>query len=191
MTIVYSICAAIGATILVCQFALTLFGFGDADDIETGDGADLDAAGYHPDSTWLFGVISFRTIVAALAFFGLAGLASDAAGLELLPSLMISLAAGVAAMYGVHSLMRLLHHLRAEGTADIHRAVGQTGAVYLRIPADGEGNGKVTVTVQGRSVELLARSEGEALPTGARVVVTRVLDGETVEVVPAREVETA
>ena len=32
-------------------------------------------------STWMFGVISFRTVVAALTFFGLAGLAHRSAGL--------------------------------------------------------------------------------------------------------------
>ena len=33
----------------------------------------------HHGSTWLFGVLSFRTITAALAFFGLAGLAAQSA----------------------------------------------------------------------------------------------------------------
>ena len=32
-----------------------------------------DADYQHPDSTWLFGILSFRTLIAAAAFFGVAG----------------------------------------------------------------------------------------------------------------------
>ena len=83
MTTIYLFTALIGGTVLVCQFVLTLIGLGDtgfdlADDVP--DSADVDLAeagdfeGGGDDashgSTWLFGVISFRTLVAAFTFFG-------------------------------------------------------------------------------------------------------------------------
>ena len=93
-TFLFILCAVLGGTILVCQFVLTLVGFGhDVGDLghdgsvdvhtdvhmdaHTGD--DHSQSPQH-DSSWLFGVISFRTLVAAAAFFGLAGLASESAG---------------------------------------------------------------------------------------------------------------
>ena len=78
--------------------------------------------------------LSFRTIVAALAFFGLAGLAAQSAEASTPMTLGIALAAGLAAMYAVYGMMQLMYSLRAEGTVHIQRAVGREGTVYLRIP---------------------------------------------------------
>jgi hypothetical protein len=102
----------------------------------------------------------------------------------------IALAAGWAAMYGVHWLMKSLYKLRAEGTAHIEYSVGKVGAVYLRIPAHREGSGKVTLTLQNRTMEYLAVTAGDAIPTGATIVVTGVVGADTVEVEPVQPVET-
>ncbi len=83
----FVVCAAIGGTLLLCQLVLTLMGLGgDAFDLDVDSdvGADVDMdvdmdvdadageSGHH-GSSWIFGVISFRSVVAALTFFGLAG----------------------------------------------------------------------------------------------------------------------
>jgi membrane protein implicated in regulation of membrane protease activity len=200
MWYVYGACAVFGGTIMVCQFLLTLLGMGDADHGGVGGHADAGHAGghdvhadhghdthhdHHVSSNWLFGVITFRTVVAALAFFGLAGLAGQSAEYQPFTTLAIALASGVAAMYFVHWMMQSMHRLREDATVRITAAVGQTGAVYLRIPGQRAGAGKVTVTVQGRSMEFQAMTSHDALPNGARVVVTGVLDRETLEVAPA------
>jgi hypothetical protein len=197
MTVFYSLCAVIGCTVLVCQFVLTLTGASDADDFETGDGGhdggghDTDhyAAGpTHGDATqthgsnWFFGVLTLRTITSALSFFGLTGLAMNASGVEQLPGLAVASGAGVAALYLVHWMMRSLSHLRAEGTVRIRDAVGAVGSVYIRIPGGNAGPGKVQVMLQGRTVELTAMTDDGPLPTGARIVVTKVLGPDAVEV---------
>ena len=210
---VYGICAIIGGTVMVCQFLMTLLGLAHADHGDLGGHADFDAghgdvgghdfdAGHdvgadhdfaddHVSSTWLFGVISFRTVVSALAFFGLAGLAADAAELQLVTTFAIALSSGVAAMYLVHWMMQSLYRLREDGTVRIQSAVGKTAAVYLRIPGAKAGVGKVTVSVQGRSMEYPAMTSQNALPTGARVVVTDVIDRNTLEVESVDEAEPA
>jgi hypothetical protein len=205
MWYVYAICAAIGATILVCQFAMTLLGMGsDHGDFGGGDGHfelghggaghDVHAGDHghdhgdqHVSSNWLFGVITFRTIVAALAFFGLVGLAGFSSQLGPLPTLAAALAAGVAAMFLVHWMMQGLHRLAEDPTVRIQGAVGRTGSVYLRIPGRKAGSGKVTIVVHGQSMEFQAMTPHEAIPTGARIRVVAVLDRETVEVEPLRE----
>jgi membrane protein implicated in regulation of membrane protease activity len=208
MSYVYGTCAIIGGTVMVCQFLLTLVGLGH--DVHDGGGGDVghDFAGdhgggdaghdashegvhddHHADSTWLFGVITFRTMVAALAFFGLAGLAADSAGASPPVTIGIALVAGLAAMYGVHSMMQFLRKMREEGTVRIASAVGCTGTVYLRVPGQKTGAGKVTVDIRGREVEYEAMTAGEELPTGARVVVIDVLGPDTVEVAQESQVE--
>ena len=202
----FLICAVFGGTIMVCQFALTLLGISDIDDLDLPDApADADVSafdghvdaadghaaghdGHHHGTNWLFGVISFRTVVAALAFFGLSGMAARSAGLrpEWVP-LVIALAAGWTAMYAVHWLMRTLFRMRSEGTARIEYSVGKVGAVYLRVPASRAGTGKITLNLQNRTMEYLAVTAAEAIPTGANIVVVGVVGPDTVEVELAPE----
>lgn len=192
MYMLYLICAVIGGTVMVCQFVLTLMGMADVDDF-SGDVADdlpsssdgTDGAEHHHGSTWLFGVVTFRTIVTALAFFGLAGLAGSSATWEPLPTLVVAIVAGLAAMYGVHWLMQAISRLKAEGTARIQHAMGRHGTVYLRVPPQRTGAGKVTVNLRDRTMEYQAVTAADELPTGARVIVTGIIGHDTVEVAQA------
>ena len=82
-------------------------------------------------------------------------------------------------------LMRSLARLGSSGTLDLRNAVGAPAAVYLRIPARGQGAGKVTVDVQGRSIQVDALTDGEELPTGARVQVVALVGEDALKVIPA------
>jgi hypothetical protein len=207
----FIICAAVGGTILVCQFVMTLIGLGGHAfdmDISTDVGHDF-GGGFHADagvhvdhgdatdhtsdadqtnqaaqhgSTWLFGILSFRTVIAALAFFGLAGLAARTADASTPTVLMVSVGAGLIAMFAVYWMMRALQTLRAEGTVRILGSIGQHGNVYLRVPANRSGNGKIQFNLQNRTMEYLAITSGPELPTGAKVVVVGVVNPTTLEV---------
>jgi hypothetical protein len=194
---VYLICALVGGTLLACQFLLGLVGIGDhhdagvdhdVHDLGGHDGHDAHGAhGAHDGHTsWFVSALTFRSVVAALTFFGLAGLSASANfNLEPPVSLAVALAAGAGALFAVAYLMRTLHRLKSDGTVRIERAVGQTGTVYLTIPGRKAGLGKVTLTLQNRTVEYQALTPHQPLPTGSKVVVTAVLGTDTVEVVPA------
>jgi hypothetical protein len=193
---VYLFCALAGGTLLVFQVLLALVGlgehhgFGAEHDFSAGHevGADHDVSHEvnHDHASSLFvGLLTFRTVVAALTFFGLAGLAAHAHNPdEPAITLGIALAAGAGALLLVASMMKALNRLRADGTERIDRAVGRCGTVYLTIPARKEGAGKVTMSVQNRTVEYRAVTPEESLPTGARVRVVSVVGPGTVEVVP-------
>lgn len=203
MTMLFGITAIIGMTLLLCQFVLTLIGFGGSDF----DGSDVDVShdmggsfhggnhgghnGHgHADHgpNWFFGVITFRTLTAALAFFGLAGLALQAAGVSVLTTFAGAFVAGLGAMYLLKWLMQSLAALRSDGTVRIDRAVGAVGTVYLTIPGHNKGLGKVTLNLQSRAVEVEARTAADGIPTGAKVKVVRV-EGEIVDVIPANSAE--
>ncbi len=209
MTTVFLVCAAIGGAILLAQLALMFAGFagegvdadfhGDVSDgldvPDTADVPDLDlgAGGAgdigHPETVSIFGVLSFRTIVAALTFFGLAGLAAQSAELSVPLTVVIAVGAGVAAMYGVYWLMQALQKLQSEGTARIERAVGRPATVYIPVPEHNSGAGKIQMNLQNRTMEYLAVTAGHRLGSGAKVVVTRVISSDTVEVEPVLENE--
>ena len=196
MTMVFLFCAVIGGTICVFQFAMALIGIG-ADEMDLGDLGDVDFdAEFDVDavgdsqgevldhgSTGFFSVLSFRTVVAAMAFFGLTGMAATSGGLTQpiwLP-LVIAVVAGVAAMYGVHWLMRTFYRLGHDGTVRMGRSVGARGTVYIPIPPQGEGIGKVQLQLQGRIVECQATTtESNRLATGTKVQVVSMVGPSTV-----------
>jgi hypothetical protein len=85
-------------------------------------------------------------------------------------------------MYAVHWLMQQLFRLRSDGTVRLSRAVGMTSQVYVRIPAAGQGVGKIVLTLQNRTVELDAVSDGAEIPAGTQVVVQRLVGAELAQV---------
>ncbi len=190
---VFLVCGTVGGTFLVFQFVMAMIGVG-------GDELDFDGGGDIPDdfsgeafsetgdvidhgSTLAFQVLSFKSIVAALTFFGLAGIAATQSELEPLLTLAIAIFSGAVAMYVVALLMNSLHKLNHDGTVHIQNAIGRTGAVYIPIPGERSGAGKIQIKVQNRLVEFAAvTAEPTKLSTGARVVVVDVVDSNTLEV---------
>lgn len=197
MSTIFLICAIVGGTVLVCQFVLTLIGLGgdgfdldvDVPDDVTADVGDADIPDdHHVNSSWLFGIISFRTVVAALTFFGLVGKAVES-GVESVPlQILLASAAGGAAMLGVHYLFQLFTKLGHNPTMRIRNAVGRTGTVYVPIAGNKEAAGKIQLKVQERLIEFPAMTTAsEKLPTGARVRVVGLLSQGTLEVEPLVE----
>lgn len=189
MVTIYTVCAVIGGVILVMQMILTLLGLstdhdlgfdGAGDDALAGD-AQVDLADHH-GSSHFFGVLSFRSLMAALAFFGLGGLWALQEGLGSYSSFVAAVAAATAAMFAVAWMMRLLASLVYEGTVRMENAIGQMGTVYLAIPGHNEGAGKVTVTVQSQSLEFDAVTSRDAIPTGATITVVGLAGPNTLEV---------
>jgi hypothetical protein len=194
----YLICAVLGGTVMIVQFVLTLIGLGGDHDA-SGDGHDVGAGDHdtggdhhghgHDDthgSSWFFGVLTLRSMTAALAFFGLVGMGAYKSEIDEPLRFVLALIAGVAAMFLVAWVMRSLARLRSEGTVRIDRAIGSTATVYLTIPASKTGAGKVTVNVQNRLMEYQAvTAQSMELATGTKVVVVSVAGPETLEVASA------
>jgi hypothetical protein len=85
--------------------------------------------------------------------------------------------------------MRLIIKLNLDGTVRIERSVGARGTVYLPIPAEKAGAGKVLVSVHHRTIEYKAITSQQLLPTGAKIVVVGVVAPDTVEVAPTNDSE--
>jgi membrane protein implicated in regulation of membrane protease activity len=200
----FLICAVVGGTVLICQFVLTLVGLGGdhvgidggGHDFQGDVGHDVHAGGAHGaesaghdaasnhGSSWLFAVISFRTLVAAATFFGLAGLAANSAGQGVGVQLLLGAVAGVAAMDGVHWMVRTMGTLGEDGTVRVSHALGMEGTVYIPIPAAKAQAGKIQLKLQNRLVEYEAVTSGpQKLATGTKVRVVGITGG-TLEVEP-------
>jgi len=187
----YLICAGAGGALIVCQFLAALFGLvGDHDtDTHTGD-ADHDVHDTHHEtqhdqdhaSNWFLGLLTFRSVAAAVTFFGLGGMTATYYGATPVGSFTTAIVAGIGALYLVASLMKAMAKLKADGSVRMERAIGQVGRVYLTIPAKRAGQGKVTLNVQNRTVECQALSSEGELSTGTAVKVIALIGPNLVEV---------
>jgi hypothetical protein len=189
MESLYLFCAAAAGGILMMQFVFGLLGMGHHVDFHDGsadlhldhaDGIDGDHDLDHGDAdhadhdgTWFVGILSFRAIVSAVMMFGLAGMSAQKM-YEPPTSLAIALACGIGVLFGVAYLLKTLYGFASDGTVRDLDAIGTTGSVYLTIPANNQGKGKVTVVVKGRTMEYEALTEGESLPTGTPILVVDV-----------------
>jgi hypothetical protein len=195
----YIVCAGIGGTLLVCQFLMGLLGWGGHHELggdhdistdhdvghEAGHADGHTEHGHESSHAWFIGVLTFRTLAAAVTFFGLGGwFATKQEQFEGLRSLLPAAVAGGAALFAVAWLMKSLARLHAEGNVKIDRSIGKTGTVYLPVPGQNAGVGKVHLNLQNRTVEYQAVTSKEQLPTGAKIVVVGVVSSDTVEVAP-------
>lgn len=178
----FQVCAALGGGVLVLQLLAQLVGAGDVDDFDV-DGTDLDAG--DGDFQWL----SLRAIASFFAIFGLVGWWGTAEEWGMARTLAIAGSAGFAVMLVVAYLLSLQRKLHSEGNVDPARVVGTVARVYLKIPAAREGVGKITVSVQSRSMEYAAQTAGSELPTGAQVRVVKMVGPNSFEVEALEAIE--
>ncbi|MFT5289339.1 MAG: hypothetical protein ACI8QS_000747 [Planctomycetota bacterium] len=175
----YLACAIAGGTVILSQLGLNLFGLGgdgdvdpdvDVDDIDGGEGMHF---------------LSVRALSAFLIFFGLVGNAGVQEGWSTPVHTLTAFGAGSSVMVMVAFIMRFFIRMQSSGTIDAHGAVGMTAQVYLRIPAERSGKGKIQVMLQGRTAEFQAVTTGEAIPTGAACVIQKQVTSDTFEVLLA------
>lgn len=195
-------CAAIPATILlVLQTLLLLFGLGghSADQGETIDHSalpghgtegemgldsadhDHDAA-HHGDGVRLF---TIRGLVAFFAVGGWLGIALADTQINTALTIVIAVAGGFAALVFVALIIKWSLNLQENGTLSLQNTIGRQASVYITIPPDLSGTGKVMVTVQDQLRELEAMTDSrQPLATGSQVKITGVIQGGILQVQP-------
>jgi len=154
-----------GTVIFVFQIILLLiFGVGSDTDVDADlNGIDGDM---HPDTDiGDFRIISFRTIVAFITFFGWGGIIYGKGGWG---SFIVALTCGISMMFITAILIFYVLKLQQSGNIYANDIIGKTGTVYLKIPAGKNEHGKVTVFTGAGTREVLAISE-EEIPNGATV----------------------
>ena len=176
--------AIFASLIFLIQMVMTFIGIGDADAgdadfdlVGDADGGTLDAGG----TLQLFSV---RNIVNFLLGVGWGGVcwAPSIANTTLLG--LAALLTGVAFVAVFALVYRQMMHLEHDGAFRIEDCVGKVADVYLRIPGQRKGEGKIQFSFQGSVQELAAITDGEQIPSGSKVRVLEVVGGHTLLVGP-------
>ena len=76
-------------------------------------------------------------------------------------------------------LFRQMRRLEHDGTFRIEDALGKVADVYLRIPGERMGEGKIQFSFEGSVQELPAITDGPGIATGQKVRVVEVIGGHT------------
>lgn len=169
---VYALIAIPSTLILLLQTVMLFLGLGadeDGIDLTGNDIPDTPGDG-GADGLTLFSV---RGIMAMLCIGGWSGLALYASGVSRPLTIVLSFLCGAAALFAIAYMMKAAMKLQSSGNIDLGHAIGKTGRVYIPIPANSTGSGKITLTVQERFIE------AEAVTTAERKLAT----GEPVRVV--------
>ena len=94
--------------------------------------------------------------------------------------LLVSVFVGVALVTMVMYLFKWLSSMQQAGNINVYKsAIGCEGTVYLSIPGERAGEGKVQITINNAVREYTAVTDGDAIRTGAQIKVVEVLDSET------------
>jgi hypothetical protein len=172
----YMACAAAGGAVLIGQTGLNLFGLGGDTDIDP----DMDVDSLEGGDSLSF--LSVRALAGFLTFFGLVGWMGTNKEWGTVVTSLAAFASGSTVMVFVALMMRFFQRLSSSGTLKPEHAVGSSATVYLRIPGEKSGRGKITVLVGGRSLEFEAVTSGPELPTGSECTITRMITENTFEV---------
>lgn len=184
---IFALIAVPSTLVLVVQTILLLVGIGgddlDADGVDiTGNGIGDTPGDGGADGLALF---SLRGIMAMAAVGGWSGLVMYEAGINLTVTVVLAAAFGFMALVGIAYLMKLAARLQQDGTLDLGYAIGKVGTVYIPIPAEMKGSGKISLTMQERFIEVDAMTTcGRKLTTGESVRVTATNENGMVVVEP-------
>ncbi len=148
--------AIISSSLLGLLVLLNLFGF-DVDEIE------IDGLG---------DAFSFNALIAFFCIAGWTGyLAHDMTDMGSTLILGTSVAVGIVFYIVSIYFLDKLKGIETKGNVRIEGAIGQTGTVYLTIPANQQGDGQIQITIQGGLRTYYAQTKGDAIPTGEQVLV--------------------
>ncbi len=173
--------AIFASGVFLIQMVLTFIGLGDADgaDADVDFGADGDASGDTLDTGGAIQLFTVRNVINFLLGVGWGGVCFWSSIQSPLLLCLVALLTGCIFVALFIVLFKQFMKLSHDGSFHIEECVGQVADVYLRIPAHRSGEGKIQFSFQGSVQELAALTDGELIPSGAKVRVLQVIGSGT------------
>ena len=168
--------------IFVIQTVMTFIGADAGGDFDADAGGGLDVNMDDAASAMGTGMnlLTFRNLINFLLGFGwtfiLLQKSISSTGVLLVISVLVGLALVAIVMY----MFKWLSGMQQSGTIDVYKAaVGCQGKVYLTIPGERAGEGKVQITINNSVREYAAVTDGPTLKTGQRIRVVEAVSSNT------------
>lgn len=171
-------CIAIASSLIfIIETVLTFIGA----DVEMDMDTDFDIAdgGFEGDPS--MNLYTFRNLVNFLLGMSWTAILLNEQMKSKALLMLIAFAVGAAIVFAVMMMFKGLSKMQQSGNIDVFKsAVGCNGKVYLTIPGERKGSGKVQININNsvREYDALTDSEDD-LKTGTSITVTEVLDAST------------
>ena len=172
--------------IFVIQTIMTFVGADMGGDMDFDTSVDADMSGVDADAgTGGMNLYTFRNFVNFFLGFGWSAILLSGSirskGLLMLLSIIVGVILVALVMY----MFKWLYSMQQSGNINVYNsAVGCNGTVYLKIPAERSGEGKVQITIQNAVREYNALTDGDTLLTGTPIKVIEVINQSTLLVEP-------
>ncbi|MDR2626906.1 MAG: serine protease [Dysgonamonadaceae bacterium] len=172
---VYWIIAGIASLIFLIQMLMTFVGMDGSDGLDAGgmDGGDMPNDGPFP-------FFSLRNLVNFFLGFGWGGVCFYHTFSSQIGIAACALLTGIAFVLLFFFLIRQFMKLNQDNTFKISDTLHHSADVYLFIPGEKSGKGKIQISIKGSVHEIDAMTSGEKIPTGTKAYVTAIIDNQTV-----------
>ncbi len=158
------IVAIVSSIIFLIQTLMTFIG-SDASD---GVNADFDGNLDHADAP--FQLFSLRNLINFLLGFGWTGVTLYESFNNKMFLMALAVVVGIAFVVLFFFIIKQILKLTEDNTFNINSLVGKTGEVYINIPPNMSGSGKVQISVNGSNHELTAMTNAENPITSSSIV---------------------
>lgn len=154
--------------IFTIQTILTFIGIDSADGID----ADFDGNLDHPDAP--FQLFSFRNLINFLLGLSWTGI-SFYSIITNKPLLIITaVLVGIGFIILFFLIIKQIQKLAEDNTFKIESTLKKNASVYLRIPANKTGAGKIQISINGSFREIDAVTNGESIESGSSVIIVSI-----------------
>lgn len=141
---------------------------------DASDGLEADFNGDFEGGSDTFQLFSLRNLINFLLGFSWTGISfySNIPNATLL--ILLALAVGGLFVYLFFIIIKQVQKLAEDNSFRYEKTIGKTGEVYLTIPGQFAGKGKISLSIKGSAHELDAITAGDSLPSGALARVVKI-----------------
>ncbi|MEZ5037943.1 MAG: NfeD family protein [Chitinophagales bacterium] len=154
--------------IFIIQTVMTFLGTDSSDGLQPDFVGDLNGA----DAP--FQLFSLRNLINFLLGFSWTGISFYTTISNKPFLILLSLVVGVLFVYLFFVIIRQVQKLAEDNSFKIANTLNKTAEVYLTIPENKKGKGKIMISVNGAFHELEAMTENDKIQSGAVVKVVRI-----------------
>ncbi|RZL41153.1 MAG: serine protease [Pedobacter sp.] len=154
--------------IFIIQTILTFLG------IDSSDGIDADFDGDLSGADAPFQLFSLRNLINFLLGFSWTGISFYTSISNSILLFALSFVVGVLFIYFFFIIIRQVQKLAEDNSFKITNTLNKTAEVYLTIPENKKGKGKIMISINGAFHELEAMTEQDKIPSGTFVKIVKI-----------------
>jgi membrane protein implicated in regulation of membrane protease activity len=146
---------------------------------DSSDGLDADFNGDFSNVEAPFQLFSLRNLINFLLGFSWTGISFYTTIQNKTALIAFALAIGCTFVFLFFLLIKQIQKLAEDNSFKLEFTINKTAEVYLTIPANKSGQGKIIISVNGAYHELEAMTDNDKIPSGKKVKVIRIENNNT------------